>query len=96
MRIVSRKAIREASRQHPEWTASLNAWFKITKNAAWANVSQLKNSLRNVDAIGKFVIFDISDNRCRLIATVKYRWKIVYVRFVLTHAEYERKEWLNE
>jgi hypothetical protein len=39
----------------------------------------------------RFVVFDISHNRCRLIASIKYRWKMVYIRGILGHAEYDEK-----
>ncbi len=89
MRIVSRKAIREASAKHGEWSASLNAWYKVAKNADWRNFAEVRNSWRNSD----FVVFDISHNRCRLIATIKYRWRMVYIRRILSHADYDEKEW---
>jgi len=93
MRIVSRKAIREASAKHSEWSASLNAWYKIAKNADWKNFAEVRNSWRNSDVVGPFVVFDISHNKCRLIATVKYSWRMVYIRRILSHAEYDEKEW---
>lgn len=93
MRIVSRKALREAAAKHTEWAASLNAWFKIAKDADWANFAEVRNGWRNCDAVGRFVVFDISHNRCRLIATIKYRWRMVYIRRILDHAEYDEKEW---
>jgi mRNA interferase HigB len=93
MRIVSRKAIRDATAQHSEWGASLNAWYKIAKNADWANFAEVRNSWRNSDVVGRFVVFDISNNRCRLIATIKNGWRIVYIRGILSHAEYDEKEW---
>jgi mRNA interferase HigB len=43
--------------------------------------------------VGPFVVFDIASNRCRLIAVVKYKWRMVYIRRVLSHAEYDRNEW---
>jgi mRNA interferase HigB len=95
MRIVSRKAIREASARHSEWGASLNAWFKITKNANWTNFADVRNSWKNSDSVGRFVVFDVSHNKCRLIATVKYRWRMVYIRHILGHAEYDQQEWLK-
>jgi mRNA interferase HigB len=95
MRIVSRKAIREASARHSEWSASLNAWYKIAKNADWKSFSDVRNSWRNSDIVGPFVVFDISHNRCRLIATIKYRWRMVYIRRILSHAEYGQKGWQN-
>jgi mRNA interferase HigB len=87
MRIVSRKALREAAAKHGEWSASLNAWYKIAKNADWKNFAEVRNSWRNSDVVGRFVVFDISPNRCRLIATIKYGWRMVYIRRILSHAD---------
>ena len=69
MRVVGRKAIREAAAKHSEWSASLNARYKIAKNADWKHFAEVRNSWRNSDVVGSFVVFDISHNRCRLIAT---------------------------
>jgi mRNA interferase HigB len=96
MRIVSRKAIRDAAASHGEWRASLNAWYKIAKNADWKSFADVRNSWKNSDVVGRFVVFDISHNRCRLIATIKYKWKMVYVRRILSHADYDEMEWQNE
>jgi len=93
VRIVSRKAITEACVKHPEWAASLNAWYKITKSANWQTFQDARNSWRNSDRVGKFLVFDIGNNKCRLIATVKYEWKMVYIRGVLSHAEYDKRNW---
>ena len=96
MRIVSRKAIREATAKHREWGASLNAWFKIASAADWTSFADVRNSWRRSDVVGRFVVFDISHNRCRLIATINYKWRMVYIRQILSHAEYDEKEWLSE
>ena len=93
MRIVSRKALRDATARHSEWGASLNAWYKITENANWDNFAEVRASWRNSDVVGPFVIFDISHNKCRLIATIKYKWKMVYIRHILSHADYNQKDW---
>ena len=93
MRVVSRKAIREATARHSEWGASLNAWYKITKNADWKSFADVRNTLKNSDVVGRFVVFDISHNRCGLIATIKYKWRMVYIRRILSHADYDEKEW---
>jgi len=96
MRVVSRKSIREASARHAEWSASLNAWYKIAKGADWKSFADVRNSWKNSDAVGRFVVFDISHNRCRLIATIKYKWRMVYIRRILSHAEYDEKGWQIE
>src|SRR5258708_12580959 len=96
MRIVSRRAIREAAAAHSEWGASLNAWYKIARNADWKNFPDVRSSWKNSDVVGRFVVFDISHNRCRLIATIKYKWKMVYIRRILSHTEYNAKRWQNK
>jgi mRNA interferase HigB len=96
MRVVSRKTIREAVAGHGEWSASLNAWYKITKNADWKNFAEVRNSWKNSDVVGRFVVFGISHNRCRLIAMIKYKWRMVYIRRILSHAEYDEKGWQKE
>lgn len=53
----------------------------------------MRASWRNSDIVGPFVVFDIGNNRCRLIATVKFKWRMVYIRHILSHAEYDREEW---
>jgi len=93
VRIVSRKAIREAAAKHPEWAASLNAWFKIAGAADWRSFADVRNTWRNSDVVGRYVVFDISHNRCRLIVAIKYRWRMIYVRRILSHAEYDREDW---
>ena len=93
MRIISRKAIKDASARHREWAASLNAWYKIAKAANWNSFEGVRACWKNSDKVGKFVVFDISHNKCRLICTIKYDWKMVYIRSVLSHAEYDTKDW---
>ena len=93
MRVVSRRAIRDAVAKHSEWGASLNAWFKITSNSDWKSFADVRNSWKNSDVVGRFVVFDIGHNRCRLIATIKYKWRMVYIRRILSHAEYDAKGW---
>ncbi len=93
MRIVILKAFREATTKRSEWGASLNAWYKITKDADWGSFADVRNSWKNSDIVGRFVVFDISHNKRRLIATIKYRWRMVYIRRILSHAEYDEKEW---
>ncbi|MGH9701415.1 MAG: type II toxin-antitoxin system HigB family toxin [Candidatus Acidiferrales bacterium] len=93
MRIVSRKAIREAADRHSEWGASLNAWYKVARNADWTHFADVRNSWKSSDVVGRFMVFDISHNRCRLIATIHCKWRMVYIRRILSHAEYDEKEW---
>jgi len=96
VRIISRKKIREASEEHPEWEASLSTWYKVAKNAEWAHFADVKQSWKNSDNVGACVVFDISHNKCRLVAWINYRGKKVFVRHVLSHAEYDKEKWKDD
>jgi mRNA interferase HigB len=56
-------------------------------------LAEVRKGWRNSDVVGPLVVFDISHNKCRLIVTIKYGWRMVYIRRILSHAEYDEKEW---
>ena len=93
MRVISRRKIREASKDHPDWEASLSAWYKTAKSADWSHFPDVKQTWRNSDIVGTCVVFDISNNRCRLIVWINYRSKKIFIRFILSHVEYDREKW---
>lgn len=97
MRVISKKALREFSRTHPNAEVSLNTWFKRMRNATFESFSKLREVFPSADRIvvrdREFTIFNISGNKFRLIAAVHYESQTVYVRHVLTHAEYDRDCW---
>ena len=96
MHVISRKRIKQASAEHGEWQASLTTWYKVAKAAAWNSFDDVRKSWRNSDSVGTCVVFDIANNRCRLIAYINYRSKTVFILHVLSHAEYDRGAWKND
>jgi mRNA interferase HigB len=91
--VISHKRIREASKAHPEWASSLNSWYKLTKKAKWNNFVELKKTFSRASVVGDFTVFDIAGNKARLIALVFYAAKKVFVRDILSHAEYDKGGW---
>jgi mRNA interferase HigB len=96
VRIISRKKIREASAIHPQWGASLASWYKIVKAAKWKHFPDVKQSWSNVDKVGTCVVFDICNNKCRLIAYVRYDYEKLFILHVLSHTEYDNEGWKND
>ena len=96
MRVISRKKIREAVNDHLEWAASLLAWYKVAKSADWGRFADVQQSWKNSDKVGACVVFDISHNKCRLIAWINYQGKKVFIRHILSHAEYDRERWKDD
>lgn len=59
----------------------------------FGSYAELKRVFASVDKVGKFTVFDIGGNIFRLIAAIHYNRKKVYIRQVLTHAEYDQDQW---
>jgi mRNA interferase HigB len=90
MRIVSRKMLRAFWQRHADARQPLEDWYRIAKNANWSNLAETRGNFPQADLAGTCTVFNIGGNKYRLITKINYRWKMVYIRFVLTHAEYDR------
>ncbi len=90
MRIISKKALRKFWSHHPDAEEPLLAWYQEVRRADWDKPAKLKEMYRNASFVaGNRVIFNIKGNNYRLVVRIKYRTRIVYIRFVGTHAEYD-------
>lgn len=93
MRIISRATLREFWEQ-PDYGDSeqaLKAWYDEAKHANWQTPQDIKALYRNASFAGNNrVVFNIHGNKYRLVTAVNYRFSMVYVRFVGTHAEYDK------
>jgi len=93
VRVISRKRIKEAIAAHSEWKASLEVWYRTARAADWSHFADVRLTWRNSDPVGSCVVFDIANNRCRLITYINYRTKKVFILSVLSHAEYDKGGW---
>lgn len=91
MVIVSRKAIHEYASTKAQATEALNEWYLKTKAADWGNLADVKNTFNSVDYVGNDnYVFNIKGNHFRLIARIIFPVRTVFIRFIGTHAEYEK------
>jgi mRNA interferase HigB len=92
--IISRKKLREASTRYRDLEAPLDVWFRIAKKASWQNLADVRKTIASADLVNRWTVFNVKRNRYRrLVTESNYRSQPVYVRHVLTHAEYDREEW---
>jgi mRNA interferase HigB len=76
---------------HPNAKGPLIAWYDHASAAEWLTPQDIKNDFRSVDFVGdNRVIFDIGGNSYRLVVRISYRFKQVLVKFVGTHADYDK------
>jgi len=93
MDVISRKKLLEAARTHGGTESALDTWYRITRKAEWASMDDVRRQFPSADPVGKFTVFNIKGNTFRLIAEINYRTGRLYIRNVLTHAEYDKGGW---
>jgi mRNA interferase HigB len=100
VRIISNRRLREywESRGADSRIAErdLSAWRKLTENADWTNFGALRQTFQSADLVGNCVVFDVGNNRYRLIGRVNHARGIVYVLKVMDHAEYDKGRWIDD
>ena len=96
MHIISYKKIREYSEIHPRAETSFNHWHRMVKNEDFKDLSEIKNLFSSADQVGNFVVFNIGGNKYRLIALIRYQWKRLFIRHILTHSEYNKEKWKED
>ena len=92
MRIISRKSLRQfwEQSQYADSEQSLRAWFREASRADWENPSEIKSAYRSASIVGNNrVVFNIAGNKYRLVVRINYAYRIVYIRFVGTHRQYD-------
>ena len=91
MRIIARRTLREYWEKYPSAEQALKSWFREASAADWNAPQDVKRRYRHASIVGgNRVIFNIGGNKYRLIVQINYSFKIVYVRFVGTHAAYDK------
>lgn len=68
-------------------------WYVVARQAKWQSLADARADFSHADTVGLFTVFNVAGNRYRLVTVVKYRWQVVYIRAVLTHAEYSKEKW---
>jgi mRNA interferase HigB len=96
MRIYSKKTLDEFGKAHADVVTALNSWHQVAKSTSWKNIQDVKNSYSSADAAGRFTIFNIKGNKYRLIVSIDYERQVIYVKYVLTHSEYDSGRWKND
>ena len=77
--------------KNPQSKTALEEWYEKTKKAEWTCFADIKNTFNSVDAVGnQRFVFNIKGNDYRLVVLIKFKPSHVLIRFVGTHAEYDR------
>ena len=88
--------LREFWQRHPEAEEPLRLWLRNAERAQWRTFADVRSTYAHADQVGKFTVFNIGGNKYRLIAAIHFNRGMLFVRHVLTHADYDRNDWKEE
>ena len=91
MRILARELLDDFARRHADARGPLLAWFREVEKEDWDSPSKVQGRYPRASIVGKDrVVFRIKGNAYRLVARVNYPYRVVVIRFIGTHAAYDR------
>ena len=96
MHVISKSAWREAVASDPALQGPISEWHKVAKNASWRRLIEVRRVYPHADFVDPYTVFNIKGNAYRLIVRIEYRWQMIFVKHLLTHAEYDKGAWKDE
>lgn len=93
MRIIAFRTLREfwENPKYADSELSLRSWYHDIKSAEWDNSNELKQQYRNASIVGEGrVVFNIKGNTYRLVVLIDYEFKVIIIRFIGTHKQYDK------
>ncbi len=93
MHIITRRKLLQAAEEHKDLSEPLDVWYRVAKKAEWNNLMDVRQVFPTADAIQEFTVFNIKGNAYRLITEINYQTGRIFLRHVLTHAEYSKGGW---
>ena len=93
MHVISRKALRQFWEQNPDSETALVRWFRIVDRQDFTSFDALSATFPTADRVGGLIVFNIGGNKYRLIASIHFNRRKIYIRHVLTHSDYNEGDW---
>lgn len=91
MVIISKTKITQFIGKHTDSIEAINEWWLKVKKSNWKSFTEIKKSFNSVDYVGNDrYVFNIKGNKYRLVAMIFFDIRTVYIRFIGTHAEYDK------
>lgn len=91
MRIIAISTLKDYWEKHPDAKLPLCEWYIKVERAEWESFSDMRKDFNSVDYVGnQHYVFNIKGNNYRLVVAIKFTPKLVYIRFVGSHDEYDK------
>jgi mRNA interferase HigB len=91
--VISKSAWREVVAADSALEKAISEWHTIAKQASWRSLVEVRRTYPHADFVDPYTVFNIKGNAYRLVVRIGYRWQIIFVKHLLTHAEYDKGDW---
>ena len=96
--MISLKPLRAFWRRHADAERPLRLWYKTAADAEWSDLQEVRQTYPHADGVrtpggDALTVFNIAGNKYRLITRIRYDYRLINVRAVLTHEEYDEGKW---
>jgi mRNA interferase HigB len=93
MHIITKRRITEVKALYPQCASALASWLRIVEENEFKSFAKLKVVFNSIDKVDDLFVFNIGGNKLRLIASIHFNRKKLYIRHILTHQEYDKNKW---
>ena len=91
MRVIAKKTLKLFWAKHEDCEHQLKTWYDEVMMADWSSPKDIKMNYPSASFLAdNRVVFNIKGNTYRLIVRINFKYKIVWIRFVGTHAKYDK------
>ena len=91
MRVIAKKILRNFWAKHSDCEQHLKSWYKEAEDAFWKSPNQIKSEYPFASILeDNRIVFNIKGNKYRLIVRINYNYQMVWIRFIGTHAQYDK------
>jgi len=96
MVVISKRVLKQFIEKYPKSAESMLRWYFLCKESDWSCFADIKETFPATDAVGNdLYVFDIGGNKYRIIARILFSARTVFLRFIGTHAEYDKVKLSN-
>lgn len=91
VKIFSRGTLRDFWEMHGDCELQLKTWYRETEKSNWVSINELKNEYPSASILKENrIVFNIKGNDYRLIVKFNFEYQLAWIRFIGTHAEYDK------
>jgi len=93
MRVISKKRLLQMASVYADAAEPLRAWNANALDATWRSIVDVRLTYPHADFVDPYTVFNIKGNTYRLIVKIDYRIACIFIKQMLTHAEYDKGDW---